>query len=82
MSAQVSFVDVPIENHFPIQNLPFSAGFVRNSSNAVCVSRIGDFVIDLSVLEEEKFFISFIHRPVFHHSTLNDFMSLGRPVWQ
>lgn len=39
-----SFVDVPADNHFPIQNIPFGVGCPKEGGDVRCVSRIGDMV--------------------------------------
>jgi Fumarylacetoacetase N-terminal len=52
-----SFVQVPVDSHFPIQNLPFGI-FSRKhlpTSRSVGVA-IGDFVLDLAVLSEAGLF--------------------------
>lgn len=43
-----SWVEVPANSDFPIQNLPF--GIVKTSEGARVASRIGDFAIDLNAL--------------------------------
>ncbi|PYL14532.1 MAG: fumarylacetoacetase, partial [Verrucomicrobia bacterium] len=47
-----SFIDVPRESHFPIQNLPFGVFKPRDSAARVGVA-IGERIVDLSVLEEK-----------------------------
>ena len=44
-----SWVDVPPESHFPIQNLPFGLACTE-ADTEVMVVRIGDFAIDLCEL--------------------------------
>ncbi len=78
-----SFVDVPSESHFPIQNLPYGV-FVRKGSAAAHVGvAIGDMIFDCTVAEELDLFQNSIlrkERP-FSSDTLNKFMSLGRDAW-
>jgi fumarylacetoacetase len=77
-----SFVPVAAEAHFSIQNLPY--GVFRPAGLAPRVGvAIGDFVLDLAVLEERGFFdgTSPISRRVFAQSALNDFLALGRSAW-
>jgi len=78
-----SFIDVPSDSHFPIQNLPFGV-FQPKRGNARVGIAIGDFVVDLSVLEELGHFRSpeFQDRHVFSHDSLNAFLALGRPAWR
>jgi fumarylacetoacetase len=46
-----SFIDVPPESDFPIQNLPYGIFKPRNGGPRAGVA-IGDFILDLSLLEE------------------------------
>ncbi len=73
-----SFVPVAAESHFPIQNLPYGA-FRRRAGGAPAVGvAIGEFVLDLSVLEARKLLPT---ADVFARPSLNAFMALGRPAW-
>src|SRR5947199_3115593 len=78
-----SFVDVPADSHFPIQNLPFGV-FQRKGGNPGVGVAIGDLIVDLSVLEELGHFRSpeFQDQKVFSEDSLNRFLALGRPAWQ
>ena len=78
-----SFIDVAPESHFPIQNLPFGIFKPAQGPARVGVA-IGDFVLDLSVLEELGHFRfpEFQQRPVFSMDALNAFLALGRPAWR
>ncbi len=83
------FLPVPADSPFPLQNLPFGV-FSRSGrpSGRVGVA-IGDYVIDMAVLEEAGLAdASALARvatggtgPVFDAPALNDFMALGRPAW-
>lgn len=82
----MSFVTVSENSDFPIQNLPY--GIFRskgsNGNGRVGVA-IGDQVVDLSVLTDAGLFdeVSEIKsNQVFHKSSLNAFMALGRPTWK
>src|SRR6266850_2307107 len=77
-----SFIEVAPDSHFPIQNLPFGIFEPAQGSARVGVA-IGEFVLDLSVLEELGHFrmSEFQDRAVFSESTLNRFLALGRPAW-
>src|SRR5450432_433908 len=77
-----SFIEVAPDSHFPIQNLPFGI-FKPRQKNARVGVAIGEFVLDLSVLEELGHFRmpEFQGPPVFSESALNAFMALGRPAW-
>jgi fumarylacetoacetase len=78
-----SFIDVPRNSHFPIENLPFGVFKPREGAGRVGVA-IGDLVLDLSILEELGHFRSreFQDRKVFSQSSLNVFLTLGRPAWR
>ena len=78
-----SFIDVAPDSHFPIQNLPFGI-FKPAQGPARAGVAIGDFVLDLSVLEELGHFRSaaFQGRAVFSEEALNAFLALGRPAWR
>lgn len=78
-----SFIDVAPDSHFPIQNLPFGIFKPAQGPARVGVA-IGDFVLDLSVLEEAGHFRSpeFQGRTVFAADALNAFLALGRPAWR
>src|SRR6266700_79863 len=78
-----SFVDVPRDSHFPIQNLPFGIFQPKEGKRRVGVA-IGDLIVDLSVLEELGHFRSpeFLDRHLFADDSLNAFLALGRPAWR
>ncbi len=78
-----SFIPVPEESPFPIQNLPY--GVFRTAGRAPRIGvAIGDLVLDLGALEISGFFEQAGFKPegVFQQPRLNRFMSLGRPVWR
>ena len=75
-----SFIEVHPESNFPIQNLPYGIFSTQENSSPRMGTRIGDFVVDLSVLDEEKLFDK--QYGFFSDSTLNRFMSAGRAVWR
>jgi fumarylacetoacetase len=72
-----SFVEVPEQSHFPIQNLPygvFSAGGRKRVGAA-----IGEYVLDLAAAHEAG--LVPIAENVFAGDSLNAFMSLGKGAW-
>jgi fumarylacetoacetase len=81
-AALKSFIEVAPDSHFPIQNLPFGV-FQPAQGRARVGVAIGEFVLDLSVLEELGHFRmpEFQDRPVFSEGALNAFLGLGRPAW-
>ena len=78
-----SFIEVPADSHFPIQNLPFGVFQPKQEKPRVGVA-IGDLIVDLSVLEELDHFRSpeFQGQEVFSGDSLNGFLALGRPAWR
>jgi fumarylacetoacetase len=81
-TALKSFIDVAPDSHFPIQNLPFGIFKPAQGGARVGVA-IGEFVLDLLVLEEIGHFRTpeFQGRHVFSEAALNGFLALGRPAW-
>jgi fumarylacetoacetase len=81
-TALKSFIEVAPDSHFPIQNLPFGVFKPAQGSPRVGVA-IGEFVLDLSVLEELGHFKmpQFLDGSVFSEGALNGFLALGRPAW-
>jgi fumarylacetoacetase len=80
-----SFVDVKPESHFPIQNLPYGVFRPRSGGAPRIGTAIGEYVLDLSVLEEAGY-LRHVHgystgQRVFNHASLNSFMSLGKKAW-
>ena len=78
-----SFIEVAPDSHFPIQNIPFGVFKPAQGPARVGVA-IGEFVLDLSVLEQLGHFRSneFKGGAVFSESALNAFLALGRPAWR
>lgn len=75
-----SFISVKSESHFPIQNIPF--GIFKSGNMPHACSAIGDFVVDLTVLEENGFFefITGRNMRLFDSGTLNKFISLEKRI--
>ena len=78
-----SWVEVETGSHFPIQNLPFGICRPRTRGELRVCSAIGEFVIDLAVLDEAGALdgTPVAGTEVFHEPTLNAFMALGREAW-
>ena len=78
-----SFIDVPPQSDFPLENLPFGVFKPAHGSARVGVA-IGEMVVDLAVLEEKGQFRGgeFQEQSVFTNDSLNAFLALGRPAWQ
>jgi fumarylacetoacetase len=83
MSKLESFIEYDNENNFPIQNLPYGIFTIDNGSPRVGVA-IGNYVLDLSILEREGYFniTEIKDRNVFSQPFLNNFMEMGRVIWK
>jgi len=77
----MSWVPVPAESHFPIQNLPYGIFSVGSSERSIGVA-IGDSILDLSQVSH-LFTGPLLHsqQHVFKQSTLNALMGLSRAHW-
>ncbi|MDN3706259.1 fumarylacetoacetase [Myroides ceti] len=77
-----SWITVSENNDFPIQNIPF--GVFLTKENVITIgSRIGDYAIDLSALQQLGYFKGIdLHEDIFLQDTLNEFITLGKPVWR
>lgn len=76
-----SWVDVPAQSDFPIQNLPYGVFSVGGEGPRIGVA-IGDSVLDVRLLSEKGFLISTgIHHDVLAAHSLNSLMSLDKSKW-
>lgn len=76
-----TWLNVPENSDFPIQNIPF--GIFKANGEKPCVgTRIGDTVIDLHFLARQGHFksINGLNPLVFESQYLNDFISLGKNI--
>jgi fumarylacetoacetase len=75
-----SWISIPANSDFPIQNIPFGV-FKTDTSNPRVATIIGDSVIDLAALADLGYLnaVEFDHS-VFQSNYINDFMALGKPV--
>lgn len=75
-----SFIIYDTQSDFSIYNIPFGVAILQDDS-IVCVTRVGDMVIDLAVLYEKGYFDKFdIEENVFEAFGLNEFISLGKEI--
>ncbi|MCH8318180.1 MAG: fumarylacetoacetase [Bacteroidetes bacterium] len=74
-----SWIEVPQNSDFPIQNLPFGI-FKTSSSTPRAGVAIGEYVVDLNALSDLGFFLNLKDKNVFNKEYLNDFIALGKPV--
>lgn len=73
-----SWVEVPKDSDFPIQNLPFGI-FKTQYLSAVAGVAIGNHVLDMVYLHEHGFLDGLELPPgIFNQPSLNSFIALGR----
>jgi fumarylacetoacetase len=79
-----SFLPVAENSHFPIQNLPYGVFQPCDNSMPRIGVPIGDWILDLSVLESEQFFTDVLadDSTLFAQRYLNTFMAKGTSVWK
>jgi fumarylacetoacetase len=78
-----SFVPVPPESPFPIQNLPYGVFRPCSGGEAHVGVAIGDLVLDLALLEARGLLDTpaLRGRPLFAAGKLNPFLAQGRAAW-
>jgi fumarylacetoacetase len=78
-----SWIQIPPTSDFPIQNLPFGIFSTATRDARVGVA-IGEYVLDLWALSQQGLFdlLSLEDPTVFHASSLNRFIALGKPTWR
>jgi fumarylacetoacetase len=77
-----SWIGVPQKSDFPIQNIPF--GIVKpNEGDPRPATRIGDTVVDLSVLCDYGYFdkLGIADLSCFYAPVLNALIAQGKPFW-
>jgi fumarylacetoacetase len=75
-----SWVEIPQNSDFPIQNLPYGIFSTGDKSPRAGVA-IGDYILDLNEIQYGQLFKE-LNLPdrIFDHPILNDFMDLGKDV--
>jgi fumarylacetoacetase len=78
-----SFLPVEENSHFPIQNLPYGVFQPCENSMPRIGVPIGDWILDLSILESEGFFSEVLgpDTNLFAHRFLNPFMAKNADIW-
>ena len=75
-----SWVEVPKNSDFPIQNLPFGV-FKTDYLEPVGGVAIGEYIVDLVYLNEHGYLDGLgLPLGIFNQKYLNDFIALGKPV--
>jgi fumarylacetoacetase len=76
-----SFIPVDPASDFPIQNLPYGVFSTTDAPTPRVGVAIGDYVLDLAVLESEGLIDLSPAFGVFTQGSINAFMALGPKVW-
>lgn len=73
-----SWISIPDQSDFPLENIPF--GICSFGDHISPATRVGDTIIDLSVLADYGYFdsLEIDDLTVFYEPILNPFMSLGK----
>jgi fumarylacetoacetase len=80
-ASATSWVAVPDDSDFPIQNLPY--GVFADAAGMRCGIAIGDSIFDLARAEASGLFINTgMRHDTFRGSSLNAFLSQSRGVWR
>jgi len=77
-----SWIDVARDSPFPLQNLPYGIFRTRSDRTLRAGVAIGEFVLDLSALEDAGLLAPVRGERVFDRASLNAFIALGRPAWR
>ncbi|MNY88954.1 Fumarylacetoacetate (FAA) hydrolase family protein [compost metagenome] len=76
-----SFVEIAAHSDFPLENLPYGIFSEKHNSQARAGVALGEWVIDLAVLEAHGFCKLPDGKPVFNKPTLNLFIDSGKANW-
>lgn len=77
-----SWILVPENSDFPIQNIPFGV-FITKNNDITIGSRIGNTTIDMGALQRLGYFEGIeLTDDMFMQDTLNDFISDGKKTWR
>ncbi|PMP85512.1 MAG: fumarylacetoacetase, partial [Chloroflexus aggregans] len=79
-----SFVSITPDSDFPLENLPYGVFRLRSGGTARVGVAIGEYVLDLAVLDEAGLLAStpVAGQGLFARDTLNGFMAAGPAAWQ
>ncbi len=81
----MSWLTIPADSDFSIHNLPFGIFSTTQQPEPRVGVAIGEHILDLAFAADMAVFDAFLpykQRDVFRRSHLNEFIRLGRPVWQ
>ncbi len=75
----ISFINIPENSDFSIHNIPF--GVYNQDGNHAACTRLGDIIVDLHQCMQTQLFDGLaLPKGIFHKSTINDFIGLGKPI--
>jgi fumarylacetoacetase len=75
-----SWLDIPADSDFPIQNLPFGIGY-RSGDLPRALVAIGDYALDLAALQHAGMLdVPGLMADTLHKPALNEFIALGKQV--
>jgi fumarylacetoacetase len=77
-----SFVTVAKDSHFPIQNLPYGVFVTPANYTPRLGVAIGDYVLDLAVVEQAGLLDVVPGEKLFNRATLNPFIERGPDAWR
>ncbi len=81
-ASKKSWLSVPENSDFPIQNIPFGVFLTRDDIITIG-TRIGDYAIDLNALQQLGYFEGIpLTDDIFLQDSLNDFISDGKKTWR
>lgn len=79
---RITWLDVPHNSDFPIQNIPFGVFLTRDDVITIG-TRIGNTAIDLGALHQLGYFKDIeLTDDIFLQDSLNDFIADGRKTWR
>ena len=77
-----TWLEVPTDSDFPIQNIPFGV-FLTREDVITIGTRIGNTAVDLGALHQLGYFDGIpLTDDIFLQDTLNDFISDGKKTWR
>ena len=80
--SRISWISVPEDSDFPIQNIPFGVFLTRDDIITIG-TRIGNTAIDLGALHQLGYFRNIpLTDDIFLQDSLNDFISDGKKTWR
>ncbi len=81
---QTTFIPIPPDSHFSIQNLPYGVFSPREGGEPRIGVAVGDVVLDMRVFHDLALFDDDLLNSsnTFNEPTLNSFMALGRDKWR